>query len=205
MKLHHLFINASSLVHATDSSPRPSSISNNQWHLSLPSKFNSDLWCFKNSGRSLQRSGKLTATLVETQSGGTRWNPSPEQIRILEALYRGGMRTPSAHQIERITAELSRYGRIEGKNVFYWFQNHKARERQKQKRSALLALCANTTDIVSPSPSFNNMEMEKECSMAGNKKRCRSWNAATLDEDEKERCDGTLELFPLRPERKDTI
>lgn len=64
MKLNHFFINASSLVHTTDSSPCPSSISNNQWHLSLPSKFNSDLWCFKNSGRSLQRSGKLTATLV---------------------------------------------------------------------------------------------------------------------------------------------
>jgi hypothetical protein len=52
-------------------------------------------------------------------------------------LYRGGMRTPNAQQIEQITVQLSKYGKIEGKNVFYWFQNHKARERQKQKRNSL--------------------------------------------------------------------
>ncbi|KAF2309789.1 hypothetical protein GH714_005105 [Hevea brasiliensis] len=74
---------------------------------------------------------------VETHPGGTRWNPTQEQIGILEMLYRGGMRTPNAQQIEQITAQLGRYGKIEGKNVFYWFQNHKARERQKQKRNSL--------------------------------------------------------------------
>lgn len=74
---------------------------------------------------------------VETHPGGTRWNPTQEQIGILEMLYRGGMRTPNAQQIEQITAQLSRFGKIEGKNVFYWFQNHKARERQKQKRNSL--------------------------------------------------------------------
>lgn len=74
---------------------------------------------------------------VETHPGGTRWNPTQEQIGILEMLYRGGMRTPNAQQIEQITAQLSKYGKIEGKNVFYWFQNHKARERQKQKRNSL--------------------------------------------------------------------
>lgn len=47
------------------------------------------------------------------------------------------MRTPNAQQIEQITAQLAKYGKIEGKNVFYWFQNHKARERQKQKRNGL--------------------------------------------------------------------
>jgi hypothetical protein len=72
--------------------------------------------------------------------GTTRWNPSPDQIKVLEMLYRGGMRTPNSFQIEQITEELGKYGRIEGKNVFYWFQNHKARERQKQKRAALLTL-----------------------------------------------------------------
>jgi len=74
---------------------------------------------------------------VETHPGGTRWNPTQEQIGILEMLYRGGMRTPNAQQIEQITEQLAKYGKIEGKNVFYWFQNHKARERQKQKRSIL--------------------------------------------------------------------
>ena len=56
------------------------------------------------------------------------------------------MRTPNAQQIEQITAQLSKYGKIEGKNVFYWFQNHKARERQKQKRNSLgLGHCPRST------------------------------------------------------------
>ena len=74
---------------------------------------------------------------VETQPGGTRWNPTQEQIGILEMLYTSGMRTPNAQQIEHITTQLGKYGKIEGKNVFYWFQNHKARDRQKQKRNSL--------------------------------------------------------------------
>ena len=65
-------------------------------------------------------------------------------------LYRGGMRTPNSFQIEQITEELGKYGRIEGKNVFYWFQNHKARERQKQKRAALLTLSTTTTSSSLP-------------------------------------------------------
>ncbi|KAF9671316.1 hypothetical protein SADUNF_Sadunf12G0034700 [Salix dunnii] len=64
----------------------------------------------------------------------SRWNPTPEQLGTLEELYRRGTRTPSTDQIQNITAQLRRYGRIEGKNVFYWFQNHKARERQKRRR-----------------------------------------------------------------------
>ncbi|KAL0535545.1 hypothetical protein IC582_029879 [Cucumis melo] len=64
----------------------------------------------------------------------SRWNPTPEQLRVLEELYRRGTRTPSADQIQHITSQLRRYGKIEGKNVFYWFQNHKARERQKRRR-----------------------------------------------------------------------
>lgn len=64
----------------------------------------------------------------------SRWNPTPEQLQTLEELYRRGTRTPSADEIQHITAQLRRYGKIEGKNVFYWFQNHKARERQKRRR-----------------------------------------------------------------------
>ncbi|XP_057951057.1 WUSCHEL-related homeobox 1 [Malania oleifera] len=64
----------------------------------------------------------------------SRWNPTPDQLQTLEELYRRGTRTPSADQIQHITAQLRRYGKIEGKNVFYWFQNHKARERQKRRR-----------------------------------------------------------------------
>ena len=30
---------------------------------------------------------------------------------------------------KEITVQLRRYGSIEGKNIFYWFQNHKDKER----------------------------------------------------------------------------
>ncbi|KAG1371625.1 WUSCHEL-related homeobox 3 [Cocos nucifera] len=68
------------------------------------------------------------------QAPSTRWCPTPEQLMILEEMYRSGVRTPTASQIQQIAAHLSYYGRIEGKNVFYWFQNHKARDRQKPRR-----------------------------------------------------------------------
>ncbi|XP_073009373.1 WUSCHEL-related homeobox 2 [Typha latifolia] len=71
-----------------------------------------------------------------TSSGSSRWNPTKEQISILEGLYRQGMRTPNVEQIQQITGKLREFGSIEGKNVFYWFQNHKARQRQKQKQES---------------------------------------------------------------------
>ncbi|KAL8035013.1 hypothetical protein ABFX02_12G069500 [Erythranthe guttata] len=70
----------------------------------------------------------------------TRWNPTPEQLQALEEMYKRGTRTPSAEQIQQIAAKLRRFGKIEGKNVFYWFQNHKARERQKKRRQLDLQL-----------------------------------------------------------------
>ncbi|KAL6979212.1 WUSCHEL-related homeobox [Sarracenia purpurea var. burkii] len=70
-------------------------------------------------------------------AGSSRWNPTKEQISMLESLYKQGVRTPSAEQIQEITARLQSYGQIEGKNVFYWFQNHKARQRQKQKQESI--------------------------------------------------------------------
>ncbi|KAL8141394.1 hypothetical protein V2J09_007415 [Rumex salicifolius] len=73
----------------------------------------------------------------ETMS--TRWQPSKEQIEILESVYMSGVKTPSAEQIQQITARLSAYGPIEGKNVFYWFQNTKARRRQKLKQDQRMA------------------------------------------------------------------
>lgn len=68
------------------------------------------------------------------RQSSTRWIPTSDQIRILKDLYYNrGIRSPNAEQIQRISAKLRQYGRIEGKNVFYWFQNHKARERQKKR------------------------------------------------------------------------
>ncbi|KAK7262444.1 hypothetical protein RJT34_30017 [Clitoria ternatea] len=69
--------------------------------------------------------------------GSSRWNPTKEQISVLENLYKQGIKTPSAEEIQQITARLRVYGHIEGKNVFYWFQNHKARQRQKQKQETI--------------------------------------------------------------------
>ncbi|XP_052177686.1 WUSCHEL-related homeobox 2-like [Diospyros lotus] len=78
---------------------------------------------------------------VSTSGGGapanSRWNPTKEQIGILESLYKQGIRTPSAEQIQKIAGKLGEFGHIEGKNVFYWFQNHKARQRQKQKQERM--------------------------------------------------------------------
>lgn len=70
-------------------------------------------------------------------SSGTkcgRWNPTTEQVKLLTDLFMSGLRTPSTDQIQKISSELSYYGKIESKNVFYWFQNHKARERQKRRK-----------------------------------------------------------------------
>ncbi|KAK1412790.1 hypothetical protein QVD17_34299 [Tagetes erecta] len=69
--------------------------------------------------------------------GGSRWCPTPEQVMLLEGMYRGGLKTPTATQIQQITARLSLYGKIQGKNVFYWFQNHKARDRQKIRKKLM--------------------------------------------------------------------
>ncbi|KAK1395815.1 Homeobox-leucine zipper transcription factor family protein [Heracleum sosnowskyi] len=107
----------------------------------------------------------LTQVQVETSThpGGTRWNPTQEQIGILEKLYKEGMRTPNSQQIEQITSRLAKYGKIEGKNVFYWFQNHKARQRQKQKRHSLgLAHSPRTSSIAIKSTTSSSEDQEFE-------------------------------------------
>ncbi|CAH2037608.1 unnamed protein product [Thlaspi arvense] len=64
----------------------------------------------------------------------SRWNPTPEQMMALEEVYSSVTRTPTTQQIQEIASKLQKYGRIEGKNVFYWFQNHKSRDRLKRRR-----------------------------------------------------------------------
>ncbi|RAL47258.1 hypothetical protein DM860_013223 [Cuscuta australis] len=159
--------------------------------------------------------------------GGTRWNPTEEQIGVLEMMYRGGMRAPNARQIEHITAQLEKYGRIEGKNVFYWFQNHKARERQRHKRNAAAYSSASPS---SSSSSFNHHHHHhrgrrqhihsppalltldpllmavgetssrregEEMVASPIKKKWNSFEEMKLEEEED---DKTLQLFPLHPE-----
>ncbi|KAI3903899.1 hypothetical protein MKW92_032894 [Papaver armeniacum] len=64
----------------------------------------------------------------------SRWNPKKEQIDMLEGFYKAGIKTPSAQEIQHMTSKLKVYGDVEAKNVFYWFQNHKARQKQRQVR-----------------------------------------------------------------------
>ncbi|KAK8465369.1 hypothetical protein PHAVU_009G066960 [Phaseolus vulgaris] len=148
---------------------------------------------------------------VETLPGGTRWNPTQEQIGILEMLYKGGTRTPNAQQIEQITVQLGKYGKIEGKNVFYWFQNHKARERQKQKRNSLAFSHSPRTPTIHTVVTLETARGEvvdrDEEEGSPCKKKCRRWvfdcleeqsmSSSSLCEEEEHR---TLELFPLQPE-----
>lgn len=86
-------------------------------------------------------SSEATTEVAGRETAGTaapcRWNPTKEQISMLENLYRQGVRTPTADQIQEITTRLRTYGHIEGKNVFYWFQNHKARDRQKLRKKLI--------------------------------------------------------------------
>ncbi|GJN26135.1 hypothetical protein PR202_gb14042 [Eleusine coracana subsp. coracana] len=85
-----------------------------------------------------QKQVSLGGGVSVCRPSGSRWTPTAEQLRILKELYYGcGVRSPTAEQIQRITAMLRQHGKIEGKNVFYWFQNHKARERQKKRLTNL--------------------------------------------------------------------
>ncbi|KAI3819753.1 hypothetical protein L1987_13601 [Smallanthus sonchifolius] len=80
---------------------------------------------------------KTMTSRSSKSSGRSRWCPTPEQVMLLEGMYRGGLTTPTSTQIQQITARLSLYGKIQGKSVFYWFQNHKARDRQKIQKKLL--------------------------------------------------------------------
>ncbi|KAI3456205.1 hypothetical protein Pfo_012868 [Paulownia fortunei] len=63
-----------------------------------------------------------------------RWNPRPEQIRILEAIFNSGMVNPPREEIRKIRAQLQEYGQVGDANVFYWFQNRKSRSKHKQRQ-----------------------------------------------------------------------
>ncbi|PRQ60952.1 putative transcription factor Homobox-WOX family [Rosa chinensis] len=90
--------------------------------------------------RTLQLMEQQTQQQIEdggnNQAAGTnnRWAPTPPQLRILKGLYYDkGFKYPTPEQIQEICLHLKQYGQIEDKNVFFWFQNLKARERQKLK------------------------------------------------------------------------
>ncbi|KAL8138562.1 hypothetical protein V2J09_004563 [Rumex salicifolius] len=76
-----------------------------------------------------------------SKRGTTRWRPTAEQLMILEELFKGGIKSPTSQQVQKITARLKEHGKVESKNVFYWFQNHKAREKQKLRKTHKDVLC----------------------------------------------------------------
>ncbi|XP_074272321.1 WUSCHEL-related homeobox 9-like [Silene latifolia] len=89
-----------------------------------------------------------------------RWNPKPEQIRILEAIFNSGMVNPPRDEIRRIRAQLQEYGQVGDANVFYWFQNRKSRSKNKQRtfqsKSTVTATATATTLSSSSSSSDKN-------------------------------------------------
>ncbi|KAJ1382869.1 Homeobox-like domain superfamily [Sesbania bispinosa] len=129
------------------------------------------------------RSGSVRGN--NSASTGTkcgRWNPTTEQVKLLTELFSSGLCTPSTDQIQKISTQLSFYGKIESKNVFYWCQNHKARERQKRRKVSF----DDNKDVIrrenSNSKSINSS----------------SQNFAKLYQvSEPERVIETLQLFPL--------
>lgn len=68
--------------------------------------------------------------------GRTRWNPKPEQIRILEAIFQSGVVSPPREEIKRIRAQLEVFGQVGDVNVYYWFQNRKSRSKRKPRLPA---------------------------------------------------------------------
>ncbi|KAF7811964.1 wuschel [Senna tora] len=48
------------------------------------------------------------------RQSSTRWTPTSDQIRILKVLYyNNGVRSPNAEQIQKISARLRQYDKIE--------------------------------------------------------------------------------------------
>ncbi|XP_052291076.1 WUSCHEL-related homeobox 9-like isoform X4 [Citrus sinensis] len=97
-----------------------------------------------------------------------RWNPKPEQIRILESIFNSGMVNPPRDEIRRIRAQLQEYGQVGDANVFYWFQNRKSRSKhklrhiqnskQQQSQQTNQMITSVATTITAPSSSSSSSE-----------------------------------------------
>ncbi|KAL8140534.1 hypothetical protein V2J09_006555 [Rumex salicifolius] len=88
-----------------------------------------------------------------------RWNPKPEQIRILEAIFNSGMVNPPREEIKKIRAQLQEYGQVGDANVFYWFQNRKSRSKQKNRQlkpSSVAAITPQTPPLAAVAPSSSS-------------------------------------------------
>ncbi|MED6218963.1 wuschel- homeobox [Stylosanthes scabra] len=123
-------------------------------------------------------------------SGGSgskcgRWNPTAEQVEVLSSLFRSGLRTPTTDQIQRISNHLSFYGKIESKNVFYWFQNHKARDRHNKRRK------------LSSASFHHHHHLTKDLNILRSQSLAEMYQVSEPAENNNNRVIETLQLFPL--------
>ncbi|GAB2231363.1 hypothetical protein Droror1_Dr00010369 [Drosera rotundifolia] len=86
-----------------------------------------------------------------------RWNPKPEQIRILEAIFNSGMVNPPRDEIRKIRAQLQEYGQVGDANVFYWFQNRKSRSKHKLRHNNQSSTTTTTTTTAATSLPQHNI------------------------------------------------
>ncbi|KAK4769962.1 hypothetical protein SAY87_030494 [Trapa incisa] len=110
-----------------------------------------------------------------------RWNPKPEQVRILEAIFDSGMVNPPRDEIRKIRAQLQEYGQVGDANVFYWFQNRKSRSKHKlrhlqnsnkQQNRQLMAVSSalptSSTTVATTAPSSSSSSTDNKPSSKGN-------------------------------------
>ncbi|KAL8090780.1 WUSCHEL-related homeobox 9-like isoform X2 [Apium graveolens] len=132
--------------------------SNRHWPSMFKSKPHLHQWQQHDHHRTLLSSG------CEERSNDPkpRWNPKPEQIRILEAIFNSGMVNPPRDEIRRIRVQLQEYGQVGDANVFYWFQNRKSRSKHKQlrntKSNSHTTTTAALTSMVPPSSSSSSSD-----------------------------------------------
>ncbi|KAK2642074.1 hypothetical protein Ddye_023837 [Dipteronia dyeriana] len=128
-----------------------------------------------------------------------RWNPKPEQIRILEAIFNSGMVNPPRDEIRKIRAQLQEFGQVGDANVFYWFQNRKSRSKHKlrhnqitkqsqqianhqnpQITTSLAASAATTNIITAPSSSSSSSDRSSPRRRGSNNKTTTSSNVIDM-------------------------
>jgi hypothetical protein len=101
----------------------------------------------------------VTGCEERTPEPKPRWNPKPEQIRILEAIFNSGMVNPPRDEIRKIRAQLQEYGQVGDANVFYWFQNRKSRSKHKLRH--LQKQNQNNPSAAATAPSSSSSSSEK--------------------------------------------
>ncbi|KAI3796816.1 hypothetical protein L1987_39502 [Smallanthus sonchifolius] len=108
-----------------------------QWHANRSSSSGKSILIFSTHVRNISNKDLriinkiLTGCEERSQEPKARWNPKPEQIRILESIFNSGLVNPPRDEIRRIRGRLQEYGQVGDANVFYWFQNRKSRAKQK--------------------------------------------------------------------------